>query len=131
MWPLCSHRTCRLFRNDGWRYCRGSGASLRNLVGRHTDATQFLYLHNIMLLPLHSVGANIGCHKLISSSVFPPLLSPLEDYSVFPFLVVTMSVFVSILTRGLPCKICMLVSQSARKICKFVFASCNEVDVIY
>ena len=38
---------------------QGSRASLRNLVGRHTDATQFLELHNIMLLPLYSGGANI------------------------------------------------------------------------
>ena len=38
---------------------QGSRASLRNIVGRHTDATQFIELHNIMLLPLHSVGANV------------------------------------------------------------------------
>ena len=37
-----------------WVAVRG-GESLRNLVGPHTDATQFLELHTTMLSPLHSV----------------------------------------------------------------------------
>ena len=57
---------------------------------------------------------------------------PIHSYLVCSvsssFLVVNMSVLVSILI--LPCKIYVLVSQSARKICTFVFGSCNEVGVI-
>ena len=58
---------------------------------------------------------------------------PIHSYLVFsvssPFLVVNMSVLLSIMI--LPCKIYVLVSRSARKICKLVFGSCNEVGVIY
>ena len=57
---------------------------------------------------------------------------PIHSYLVCsvssPFLVVNMSVLLSILI--LACKIDVLVSQSARKICKFVFGSFNEVGVI-
>ena len=78
---------CGLFRNDGWRYCRGSGASLRNVVGRHTDATQFIELHTIMLQPVHSVGANIHIERCSSHT------ASFLRCSVFPFLVVTMSLW--------------------------------------
>ena len=96
---------------------------------------QLLYRNGYTFLSwwqlFHSVGVNrLSTLKVISSTVFPPLLDPISCRPTvfFTFLMVTMSLLVSILTSMH--HIYVLASQSARNICGFVFGSCNEVDVI-
>ena len=143
---------CRLFRSYGggiageaslrnrvrWSSCSKSASERRFSMGNNIGKVfsvillqwlnRLLELHRIGICcnPRHSVVANI-LKVVISSSVFPPLLSPVQSV---PLLVVTILLFVLGLILELPYKSYVFVSQSPHKICKFVIGSCNEVDVI-
>ena len=110
-WPLCPHRTCRLFRNDWWRYCRGSRASLRNPSADIRMAHSFLNYITccypfIQLEPIYWKLSQFNLIQRLSSTVISS-----RSLQCFPFMVVTMSLSVSSLTTMQNVCVCKSISS--------------------